>query len=259
MLRILATHSRHKVAIARVRGSILLGRNPSYLPAVIHFSNMPPLSPPEPENKKTTEKNILATVSGAMKGAVVSVVHGIKNPKETWKMIKEVVDHYWLGSKLLWSDIKVAKQILSRVLGGHSMSRRERIQLIKTTTDIFRLVPFSIFIIVPFMELLLPFALKLFPNMLPSTFQVWFEATASHVWFIYVNISVLALHTGLSKSRGDDEAGAADALGSGQVHAGDAAGDGREEVLFCCWGGQGRSIRSQGGKAMHSLSILLFM
>ena len=36
--------------------------------------------------------------------------------------------------------------------------------------DLFRLVPFSVFIIVPFMELLLPVALKLFPGMLPSTF-----------------------------------------------------------------------------------------
>ncbi|WMV56811.1 hypothetical protein MTR67_050196, partial [Solanum verrucosum] len=35
----------------------------------------------------------------------------------------------------------------------------------------FRLVPFAVFIIVPFMEFLLPVFLKLFPNMLPSTFQ----------------------------------------------------------------------------------------
>merc|ERR1712091_637359 len=32
-------------------------------------------------------------------------------------------------------------------------------------------VPFSIFLIVPFMELLLPVALAIFPGMLPSTFQ----------------------------------------------------------------------------------------
>jgi LETM1 and EF-hand domain-containing protein 1 len=37
--------------------------------------------------------------------------------------------------------------------------------------DLLRLVPFLVFIIVPFMEFLLPVALKLFPNMLPSTFQ----------------------------------------------------------------------------------------
>lgn len=35
----------------------------------------------------------------------------------------------------------------------------------------FRLIPFSVFIIVPFMEFLLPVAIKLFPGLLPSTFQ----------------------------------------------------------------------------------------
>jgi hypothetical protein len=39
-------------------------------------------------------------------------------------------------------------------------------------------VPFSVFIIVPFMELLLPVALKLFPNMLPSTFEDKFAAVS---------------------------------------------------------------------------------
>src|SRR6185312_10623611 len=34
-----------------------------------------------------------------------------------------------------------------------------------------RLVPFLVFVIVPFMELLLPVFLKLFPNMLPSTYE----------------------------------------------------------------------------------------
>lgn len=37
--------------------------------------------------------------------------------------------------------------------------------------DLGRLVPFSVFIIVPFAELLLPVALKLFPNLLPSTYE----------------------------------------------------------------------------------------
>ena len=34
-----------------------------------------------------------------------------------------------------------------------------------------QLVPFAVFVLVPFMEFLLPLALKIFPNMLPSTFQ----------------------------------------------------------------------------------------
>ena len=44
------------------------------------------------------------------------------------------------------------------------------LQLVRTSADLFRLVPFSVFIIVPFMEFLLPVALKLFPGLLPSTF-----------------------------------------------------------------------------------------
>jgi LETM1 and EF-hand domain-containing protein 1 len=46
-----------------------------------------------------------------------------------------------------------------------------RLQLQRTVQDLGRLIPFLPFVIVPFAELLLPVALKLFPNMLPSTFE----------------------------------------------------------------------------------------
>ncbi|XP_010526720.1 PREDICTED: LETM1 and EF-hand domain-containing protein 1, mitochondrial [Tarenaya hassleriana] len=81
------------------------------------------------------------------------------------------LQHYWLGSKLLWADVRISSRLLLKLAGGKSLSRRERQQLTRTTADIFRLVPFAVFIIVPFMEFLLPVFLKLFPNMLPSTFQ----------------------------------------------------------------------------------------
>ncbi|CAN6337437.1 unnamed protein product [Urochloa humidicola] len=81
------------------------------------------------------------------------------------------LQHYWLGTKLLWADTKISSRLLVKLAGGKSLSRRERQQLTRTTADIFRLVPFAVFIIVPFMEFLLPVFLKLFPNMLPSTFQ----------------------------------------------------------------------------------------
>uniref|UniRef100_A0A8B9RST4 Mitochondrial proton/calcium exchanger protein n=1 Tax=Accipiter nisus TaxID=211598 RepID=A0A8B9RST4_9AVES len=42
---------------------------------------------------------------------------------------------------------------------------------LRICADLFRLVPFLVFLVVPFMEFLLPVALKLFPNMLPSTFE----------------------------------------------------------------------------------------
>ncbi|KAI3459854.1 hypothetical protein Pfo_016517 [Paulownia fortunei] len=81
------------------------------------------------------------------------------------------LQHYWLGCKLLWADVRICSRLLLKLAGGRSLSRRERQQLTRTTADVFRLVPFAVFIVVPFMEFLLPVFLKLFPNMLPSTFQ----------------------------------------------------------------------------------------
>ena len=79
--------------------------------------------------------------------------------------------HYYHGFRLLFIDINVCRKLMWRILNGKSLNRREHRLLVRTTSDLFRLVPFSVFIIVPFMELLLPVAIKLFPGMLPSTFQ----------------------------------------------------------------------------------------
>uniref|UniRef100_A0A0D9W6Q1 Mitochondrial proton/calcium exchanger protein n=1 Tax=Leersia perrieri TaxID=77586 RepID=A0A0D9W6Q1_9ORYZ len=81
------------------------------------------------------------------------------------------LQHYWLGTKLLWADVRISSRLLVKLAGGKNLTRRERQQLTRTTADMFRLVPFAVFIIVPFMEFLLPVFLKMFPNMLPSTFQ----------------------------------------------------------------------------------------
>lgn len=88
-----------------------------------------------------------------------------------WGIVKSEAKHYWLGFKLLGKDTKIASRLVGKVVRGKTLSRRERKQLTRTTADIFRLVPMMVFLVVPFMELLLPVALKLFPNMLPSTFE----------------------------------------------------------------------------------------
>ncbi|KAG7510760.1 mitochondrial proton calcium exchanger isoform X4 [Solea senegalensis] len=85
--------------------------------------------------------------------------------------VVDEVKHYYHGFKLLWFDTTISARMLWNVLHGHVLSRRERRQFLRTCADVFRLVPFLVFIIVPFMEFLLPVALKLFPNMLPSTFE----------------------------------------------------------------------------------------
>lgn len=83
--------------------------------------------------------------------------------------------HYYHGFRLLFIDVKISSGLVWRVLNGNTLTRREYRLLTRTVGDLFRLVPFSVFIIVPFMELLLPVFIKLFPGMLPSTFQTTIE------------------------------------------------------------------------------------
>lgn len=90
------------------------------------------------------------------------------------KIVDEIV-HYYHGFRLLFIDVKISSVLLWRVLRGKTLTRREYRLLIRTVGDMFRLVPFSVFIIVPFMELLLPVFIKFFPGMLPSTFQTTSE------------------------------------------------------------------------------------
>nr|XP_057933800.1 mitochondrial proton/calcium exchanger protein isoform X4 [Doryrhamphus excisus] len=85
--------------------------------------------------------------------------------------VVDEIKHYYHGFRLLFVDTTIAGRMLWQVLNGHGLSRRERRQFLRTCADVFRLLPFLVFIIVPFMEFLLPVVLKLFPNMLPSTFE----------------------------------------------------------------------------------------
>ncbi|XP_016065931.1 PREDICTED: LETM1 domain-containing protein LETM2, mitochondrial [Miniopterus natalensis] len=95
-----------------------------------------------------------------------------KEEKRSYRQrIMGELKYYYSGFHLLWIDTKVAARMSWRLLHGQVLTRRERRRLLRTCVDLFRLVPFVVFIIVPFMELLLPVFLKLFPEMLPSTFE----------------------------------------------------------------------------------------
>ncbi|XP_029019225.1 LETM1 domain-containing protein LETM2, mitochondrial [Betta splendens] len=91
--------------------------------------------------------------------------------KSLYQRIVDELKHYYNGFRLLGIDIKIAGRMVWRLLHGQLLTRRERRRLMRTCADLFRLVPFMVFIIVPFMEFLLPVFLKLFPEMLPSTFE----------------------------------------------------------------------------------------
>lgn len=91
--------------------------------------------------------------------------------KPLWDRVKDEASHYWAGTKLLGYEIKVSTKLLIKMISGYGLSRRENNQLQRTIVDVMRLVPFSLFVLVPFAELLLPVALKIFPNLLPSTYR----------------------------------------------------------------------------------------
>jgi LETM1-like protein len=67
-----------------------------------------------------------AMVATFVKGSALYIVDIVSNPRETWHHIKKEASHYWLGTKLLWSEIKMAKSIVTRLLQGFGMTRRER-------------------------------------------------------------------------------------------------------------------------------------
>ncbi|XP_048649170.1 mitochondrial proton/calcium exchanger protein-like [Marmota marmota marmota] len=112
------------------------------------------------KNKKLEEGSPVSntTAEGALKpGLKQRILAGLK--------------HVYHGFRLLWIDTKIAVRTLWKILKGQTLSRREHKQLVRVCADLFRLVPLLAFVVVPFMEFLLPVALKLFPNMLPSTFE----------------------------------------------------------------------------------------
>jgi LETM1 and EF-hand domain-containing protein 1 len=119
-----------------------------------------------------TEALTLSELAGK-KEAALEQKDGKKEEKKLTLMqkVKREAQHYWDGTKLLATEVKISTRLALKMAAGYELSRREHRQLQRTVQDIARLVPFSVFVLVPFAELLLPVALKLFPNLLPSTYE----------------------------------------------------------------------------------------
>jgi len=94
-----------------------------------------------------------------------------KKKLTVWQRVKHEVQHYWDGTKLLATEVRISSRLALKMAAGYELTRREHRQLHRTVQDLGRLLPFSVFVIVPFAEFLLPVALKLFPNLLPSTYE----------------------------------------------------------------------------------------
>ena len=87
------------------------------------------------------------------------------------KMGWEGLRHIYHGFRLFFFNTRLAWKYSQRLKQGVALTRRERVLLERATGDLLRLVPFSLFLIIPFAEFLLPVALKMFPELIPSTFE----------------------------------------------------------------------------------------
>ncbi|KAL9026656.1 MAG: hypothetical protein Q9196_004710 [Gyalolechia fulgens] len=128
------------------------------------------------KTKATEDRSLAELVADRAAATKVEERTSAEAKKEQKKLtitqkIKKEILHYWDGTKLLATEVKISTRLALRMAAGYELSRRENRQLQRTVQDLARLVPFSAFVIVPFAELLLPIALKLFPNLLPSTYE----------------------------------------------------------------------------------------
>ena len=88
-----------------------------------------------------------------------------------WERVKHEAKHYWNGTKLLATEVRISTRLATKMALGYELTRREYRQLKRTTMDLMRLIPFLPFIIIPFGEAALPIVIKVFPGILPSTFE----------------------------------------------------------------------------------------
>ncbi|XP_036902961.1 mitochondrial proton/calcium exchanger protein isoform X2 [Sturnira hondurensis] len=164
---------QHTGAVARVQWALgsegPLGPTPRFLPARCWHSS------PRRGDDSVVEKSLKSLKDKNKKleegGPVYSPPLEVAVKKSLGQRVLDELRHYYHGFRLLWIDTKIAARMLWRILNGHTLTRRERRQFLRICADLFRLVPFLVFVVVPFMEFLLPIAVKLFPNMLPSTFE----------------------------------------------------------------------------------------
>ncbi|OII75353.1 uncharacterized protein cubi_01874 [Cryptosporidium ubiquitum] len=105
-------------------------------------------------------------------GKVIEAIAGRSHLRSLNHSLKEGFRWSINGFWLFCLNIKCSNSLICKRILGNGLTFNEK-QLVKTTIkDTIKILPLSFFIIIPFAEFGLPFAIKLFPNMLPSTFTL---------------------------------------------------------------------------------------
>ncbi|PTD01736.1 LETM1 domain-containing protein mdm28, mitochondrial [Fusarium culmorum] len=100
-------------------------------------------------------QEVVATNEGVMEKADAAQKAKEEKKLTLWEKVKKEAHHYWDGSKLLVAEVKISWRLALKMAAGYELTRRENKQLQRTVQDLGTSA----------------LALKLFPNMLPSTFE----------------------------------------------------------------------------------------
>lgn len=98
-----------------------------------------PTSPDEnsPSVSSTTSSSSSTPSAESTKSHVPSTKSSEEPPKpfltRAWAKVKHEANHYWDGSKLLVSEVRISARLVRRLLNGKSLTRRERRQVSRST------------------------------------------------------------------------------------------------------------------------------
>ncbi|CAM9195879.1 unnamed protein product, partial [Phaeothamnion confervicola] len=94
--------------------------------------------------------------------------------RDTLAKVKNGLDFYVTGTKLIGNDIQYAVFLISKAAQGYTLKPREVRTLRRTGKDVLTLIPFTIILIIPLSPvghvLVFSFIQRFFPDFFPSTY-----------------------------------------------------------------------------------------
>ena len=93
------------------------------------YKHVRPVAPLEKRWQSTKDSS--SSSNGDVSDAKATAVAAAEEPLGTriWKKVKHEAAHYWNGSKLLVSEVKISSRLQWKILHGETLTRRERRQV----------------------------------------------------------------------------------------------------------------------------------
>ncbi|CAG5105196.1 Oidioi.mRNA.OKI2018_I69.chr1.g1913.t3.cds [Oikopleura dioica] len=162
----------------RLSTSIALHSPPNDQKKITLWSKVGPLVRPIPGKMKRGLANYTSDIDMSRYENWPMILSPVKRIIFTGLVFKKIggdivhgIKHLGSSLKLFWLNSKIGVKIAVRIMKGEQVSAIERNRMKRALADIFLMFPFSIFVIIPGAELLIPVYLKIFPSAMPSSFE----------------------------------------------------------------------------------------